>query len=416
MPHYGSVALGIWISVGGRYEDDRLKGAAHFLEHILFKGSRKYSCEEIKKLVEGVGGSLNAFTTEESTCYFAKIPARHLSQALDVLVDMVLYPKIPAEEVEKERRVILEEIKMYRDLPQHRVLELLEGLVWPDHPLGKNLAGTYTSVGAMQRVDLKVFHRSFYQPQNAVVAVAGRIPHKKLLSLLKTKTKKWKGDGQVQYQPFQGKQLNPRLKIEYRQIEQMHVALGLPAFQRNHKDRIPLALLNVILGANMSSRLFNEVREKRGLAYAIGSTFKPLADTGLFLIRAGIDNTKIDRAVSVIFKEIERLTRSCVSSNELIRAKDYLTGQVMMELEDTLEHMLWIGDQLLMLNKVRTLKRLISQVRKVTRTDIRRVAREIFRPNAYNLAVVGPLKDSQKRVLSRIVGCPAQVVGKNETE
>src|SRR3989338_4742148 len=170
-----SIALGFWIGVGGRYEDDRIKGIAHFLEHVVFKGSKKYSGEEIKRRIEGIGGALNAFTSEEQTCFYAKIPAKHINQTFDVLADMVLHPKITAVDVGKEKTVIVEEIKMYHDLPQYFVLELLDGLIWPGHPLGKNLAGTAETVTRTAPKDLKVFHNQHYAPGNIVIAACGRL-------------------------------------------------------------------------------------------------------------------------------------------------------------------------------------------------------------------------------------------------
>ena len=182
-----SIALGFWIGVGGRYEDDHIKGAAHFLEHIVFKGSQKYSCEEIKSLIEGIGGTLNAFTSEEQTCFYARIPSKHLKQTFDVLADMVSHPKIAIKDVDKEKTVIVEEIKMYHDLPQYFVLELLDALLWPGHPLGKNLAGTPESVMGMSDKDLKRFHQHFYAPGNIVVAACGNLTHEKIVALVKKK-------------------------------------------------------------------------------------------------------------------------------------------------------------------------------------------------------------------------------------
>jgi len=399
-----SISLGFWVGVGGRYEDDRLKGAAHFLEHIAFKGSQKYSCEEIKMLIEGVGGTLNAFTSEEQTCFYAKIPSKHLNQTFDVLADMVVHPKIATKDVNKEKTVIVEEIKMYHDLPQYFVLELLDGLLWPGHPLGKSLAGTQETVTAMSNGDLKKFHKIHYAPGNIVVAACGNLKHDKIVNLVKKKL------GKLQEAPKEGYlkagdiQSQPRANFFKKNIEQMHLALGIPGFDESHKDRYILSLLSVILGGNMSSRLFVEVREKRGLAYSIGSSYKALHDTGLFLIRAGVDNQKIVETVTVILKELDKIRRNGVSQSEFQRAREYLLGQLLLGLEDTMENMLWIGEGIVSKNEVKTLKKVIKAFEKIKKEDIKRVAKEILNENRYNLALVGPVTDQQEAQLSRLLG------------
>jgi len=288
-----SIAIGFWVGAGGRYESDGEKGIAHFLEHIVFKGSQKYSGDEIKMRVEGVGGALNAFTSEEQTCFYAKIPSKHLGRTFDVLADMVVFPKISVKDVAKEKTVIIEEIKMYHDLPQYQVLELLDGLLWPDHPLGKSIAGSPGTVSAITSQDLKRFHTAFYTPGNIVIAACGCLKHDQVVRLAKAKLNKLKMASKAQCIKVNDAQSQPRVKFFKKDIEQMHLALGLPGLDENHKDRYVLSLLSIILGGNMSSRLFIEVREKKGLAYSISCSFKTLHDTGLFLIRAGVDNQKV---------------------------------------------------------------------------------------------------------------------------
>ena len=399
-----SVSLGVWIAAGGRYENDQNKGVAHFLEHIAFKGTKKYSCDEIKKLIEGVGGTLNAFTSEEYTCYFAKMPAKHLEKTFDILADMVQQPLIDKKDVDKERTVILEEIKMYRDLPQHLVIEFLEELMWPNHPLGKNLAGTFESISAMTEADLRRFHRSYYLPGNIVIATAGRFKHGAVVSLARKKLGKLSEQSRSEYLEAQNSQNKPHAKFHRKDIEQMHLALGSFGLKNSHKDKHVFSLLNVILGANMSSRLFDEVREKRGLAYAIASSVKSLSDTGLFLIRAGVDNKKIVEATEVILKEISKIKSADVTQDEFTRAKDYYMGQILLGLEDTLEHMLWIGEPTVSLNKTYTLAGILKEIKQISVADIRRVANEIFKENHFNLSIVGPLEDTQEKDLSRLVG------------
>ena len=397
-----SVSVGLWIATGGRYENDRIKGAAHFLEHILFKGSKKYSCEQIKELIEGVGGSLNAFTSEESTCYFAKIPAKHLNSTFDILADMVFSPLIRKEDVDKERSVILEEIKMYHDVPQYFVMELLDELIWPDHPLGKNLAGTLESVGGLTSEALRRFHQEHYFPSNIVIAACGQLKHSSFVTMAKKKLYKMNGVNKTDFMQADNNQRKAKVKLFKKDIEQMHVSLGMIGLHNDHKDKYALSLLNVILGGNMSSRLFDEVREKRGLAYSISSGTKALKDTGVFLVRAGVDNKKIVQAIEVIGQELERICKEDVKTDELKRAKDYLLGQVLLGLEDTLEHMLWLGESIITLDRVKTLKDVVREVNKVKVTDIKRVANEILRKERFNLALVGPIESAQEKAILEI--------------
>lgn len=398
-----SIALGFWIGVGGRHEEDHLKGAAHFLEHIVFKGSKKYSCEEIKTSIEGVGGTLNAFTSEEQTCFYAKIPTKHLKKTFDVLADMVSRPSIADPDIIKEKTVVVEEIKMYRDLPQYAVMELLDGLLWPDHPLGKNLAGTPETVTGLSQEDITGFHKHHYIPSNIVVAACGNLHHAQIVRMAKERFGKLPRESQPSYIKADNSQSRPRINLFPKKIEQMHLALGMIGYDENHKDRHALNLLSVILGGNMSSRLFVEIREKRGLAYSISCMARTMHDTGVFLIRAGVDNQKIVETVALILNELDKVKRAGVTDDEFTRGRDYLLGQMLLSLEDTMEHMLWIGDTVISQNKTKTLRSLIADFQKIKKEDIRRVAREILKTRRYNLAIVGPLTDTQKEELPKLL-------------
>ena len=398
-----SIALGFWIGVGGRHEENRLKGAAHFLEHIVFKGSKKYSCGEIKTSIEGVGGTLNAFTSEEQTCFYAKIPTKHLGKTFDVLADMVTRPSIADTDIVKEKTVVVEEIKMYRDLPQYAVMELLDGLLWPDHPLGKNLAGTPETVTALSQEDIKGFHKNHYTSGHILVAACGNLNHAQIVRLAEERFGKLPREAQPFYIKADNSQSRPRIDLFPKKIEQMHLAMGAIGYDENHKDRHALNLLSVILGGNMSSRLFVEIREKRGLAYSISCMARTMHDTGVFVIRAGVDNAKLIETVTLILKELDKVKKNGVTDDEFIRGRDYLLGQMLLSLEDTMEHMLWIGDTVISRNKTKTLKSLIADFQKIKREDIRRVAKEILKAQRYNLAVVGPLTDKQKEELPKLL-------------
>ncbi len=404
MKNRDSAALGFLVSTGGRYEEDHLKGAAHFLEHILFKGSQKYSCEEIKESIEGIGGTLNAFTAEEVTCYYAKIPAKHLRMTFDVLSDMVFRPIISPEDVQKESAVIIEEIKMYHDLPQYRVMELLDALMWPDHPLGKNLTGTEATVGSMTSENLHKFHSEYYSPHNIVIAACGRLEHEKFVRFVKKYLNKISKTQSRNFLPADNSQSHPRVHFLEKNIEQMHLALGTLGLPEGHKDRYIFTLLNIIMGGNMSSRLFNEIREKRGLAYSIGSGIKSYKDSGIFMVRAGVDNQKIVKTLEVVLQEFKKMKEGGINKSEFTRAKDYAIGQLLLSMEETMDHMLWIGEETVSHDKIRTLKNVINQVNKVTMKDIQRLADDIFNEQRFNLALVGPITEDQKRDLRALMG------------
>ena len=400
MRQRNSIALGFWFKVGGRYESDIEKGVAHFLEHIVFKGSKKYSCQGIKETVEGVGGSFNAFTSEEQTCFYAKIPSKYLVQTFDVLADMTVYPKISKADVEKEKTVILEEIKMYRDLPQYFVLEALDELLWPNHPLGKNLAGSEKSVGDMINNDLKSFFSRHYGPSNMVIAACGDLEHKEIEVLVKEYFLKLQAVQSFKYLSANKEKHNkPKVKFINKKIEQMHIALGVLAFDENSKDRYALGLLSTILGGNMSSRLFNELREKRGLAYSVYTSIKLLSDTGAFGVRAGVDPNKAFETIDLMIKELDKIASRKVKDDELVRAKEYLLGQLSLNLEDTMEHMLWIGESIIARDKIEKRLEIIKEFEKIGPSDLLRVAKDVLRKKGFQLAIVGPHK---KEIESRI--------------
>ncbi len=404
MQERGSVSIGILIGVGGRHEAAQVKGAAHYIEHVVFKGSAKYTCAEIKENIEGVGGSLNAFTSEETTCFYAKVPVKHAAHAFDVLADLVWAPALRSKDIESERSVIIEEIKMYYDLPQYHVVELLEALVWPDHPLGGGIAGTAASVGGMTSRDLRKFYAAHYIPNNIVVAAAGDMLHGHLVELVRRRSEKLLlGHPEVAV-PVTARQMAPRVSYCEKPIEQMYVALGVPGVSFHSPDRYAVALLNIILGGNMSSRLFNEIREKRGLAYSISTATKQLSDTGLFLVRAGVEGQKTIQAIELILKEFKAMKTNGVTPAELRRAKEYLIGQSVLALEDTMEHMLWIGESTLMRDHIRTIEETIQAVKKVRLDDIREIARAVLAPERMNLAIVGPLSGPQRHRLSSLLG------------
>jgi predicted Zn-dependent peptidase len=397
-----SVSLGIWINIGSRYEVVAQKGISHFLEHLLFKGSKKYSCRAIKELIEGVGGALNGFTSEEHTCYLVKIPHRYTASALDILSDMVINPSLKPVDIEKEKTVVLEELKMYRDLPQSYVYELLDELLWPAQALGSPVIGTVETVNNITRNVLRSFQSSHYTPANIVISAAGLLDNDLLVKKVSAIFSPLESAKLNTFLKAQQRQDKPQLRIFHKDTEQTHMALGFHALKRDHPLRHAQAILHIILGANMSSRLFNEVREKRGLAYEIGTGVKRYHDTGVFLVHAGIDNLKVPDCLGLIFQELARTKKSLVTKDEFKRAKEFYLGQLSLALEDTMEYMLWMGESVACLDKVYSLEQIIKEVNMVCPEDVRVVAKQIFENGIINLALIGPLEKSEKQIYGKL--------------
>ena len=400
MAHMESVSIGIWCGVGGRHETRRVCGISHFLEHIVFKGSKGYTCRQIKEGIEGVGGALNGFTGEEYTCFLAKVPREHLNDVFSILGDMVQHPLIAKEDVEKERLVILEEIKMYKDLPSHYVHDLLSGVLWPKQPLGRPLTGDEKSMHAISRKDISDYKDKFYAPSNLAVVACGGANIDDLsakaeeIFLSKRAPRK-----AAPHKPADTAQKRPRILIEPKTTEQTHLALGFHSPSRFDEKRYIAGLVNVIMGANMSSRLFQEVREARSLAYEIHSSVKEYNDTGAFVISAGIDNKNVIKAIEVIVGQLKKIKRAHVSKDEFRRAKDFYRGQLRMALEDTLSRMLWLGEKVISNEKISLPQQVLYMIDSITMDDIMDMAGKIFTKNNANLALIGPASDKVKKRL-----------------
>ena len=396
MKERNSVSVGIWVHVGGRHEDERLSGVSHFLEHIVFKGTKSRTANQIKESIEGVGGSMNAFTSEEYTCFLAKIARKHFENVFDVLSDMVLGASITEADLEKERTVIMEEVKMTQDQPSQLADELLSEIVWPKHPLGRPLAGTLQSVAGLSRADIAGYRDRYYQPNLLTVAAAGDIDQKTLVRAVERNFTGPKSAAAPVMDVFRVQQQKPAVRIHKKDTEQTHLSVALHSFSKDHPDEFVLDVLNVILGGNMSSRLFNEVREERGLAYDVGSFVRRYHETGAFVVSAGVDTEKAPQALEVILKELAKSAKELAPSEEIRRAKDFYLGQLDLGLENSMNQMLWAGENIVTLGKIRTPKEVAEQVEKVSAEDIRRVAEAVFRTNSLNLAMAGPVKSDKE--------------------
>jgi len=393
MPGMESVALGLWVGVGGRYETKRHSGVSHFIEHLLFKGTRRRSAKQISQTVEGIGGYLNAFTGEEHTCYYAKASHRHFDTLLDVLADMYQHPKFAAADIAKERGVIKEELLMYHDQPDHYVQELLTETLWPDQPLGRPLAGSLKSLDATDRAVVLAFKRRNYTATNTVVAVAGRCRHDAVVESVSRVLSLKDATPRTRFTVAHENQRTPRLRFLSKTVEQTHLALGIRGFSRHDERRFAAKLLSVILGENMSSRLFQVIREKHGLAYSIQSAGSCFADTGVFLVSAGLDNKRLPRALALILRELQKISRQPPSVPELRRAKDYAIGQMRLGLESTSNQMIWLGEHLMAYGFIHTPDEIERKLEAVTADDIQAVAATLFRDRGLNAAIITPRKD-----------------------
>jgi predicted Zn-dependent peptidase len=396
MPHMLSVSLGLWIGVGSRYESVEQNGVCHFIEHLLFKGTRRRSAREISQAVEGIGGYLNAFTSEEMTCFHARACYDRFDELLDVLIDMLLNSKFAPEDIDKEREVIKEEIAMYLDQPQHQVQELLNATLWPEQALGRSITGTAKSLDGMTRPKLIDYLRGNYVTGSTLIVAAGRLKHKQVLRAVSRYARRLTLGSRPKFTPARNDQAKPTIRLATKDTEQTQLALGIRTFSRHDERRFALRLLNTILGENMSSRLFQVIREDRGLAYSIYSSPSFFADTGDLVISAGLDLDNLTKTLRLIMKELRRFTESPPSASELRRARDYVIGQIDLGLESTDNQMNWLGEQLLGHDRIFRPEEVKRRMRKVTAGEVRAVARGFFKPNRYNLALVSPLKSAKR--------------------
>jgi predicted Zn-dependent peptidase len=397
MPHAQSASLGLYVATGARYEDESQSGASHFIEHMVFKGTEKrLTAQDIALAIEGVGGVLNASTDAELTVYYTRVPYQHSSLAMDVLADLVLNPLFPAEEMEKERQVILEEIKMSMDAPQDWVHHLFSRLMWPDNPLGRDVAGSMESVKTLSRDALMSRLRTHYKPGNTVVAVAGRIEHQTIVDEVQQQLGKWQSGSSFPYQPVGEMEEQPQIVVEVRPIEQANFCVGVPGLSRDDPDRFVLGLLNTVLGEGMSSRLFQELRERRGLAYLISSYNRFFHDTGVTAVYGCVAPSRMDETLRSVLEEWRRLREELISDDELSKAKEFTRGRLQLRADDTSSVGSWLGGQETLRGEILTIEQVMEVIDAITADDVRRVAERVLGSEQRNLSVVGPADDEEK--------------------
>lgn len=399
MPTAQSVSVNVFVGVGSRAEDRRTNGVSHYLEHMLFKGTeRRPTAIEIAEAVEGAGGVLNAYTTKELTCYWNQVPFDRLDLATDVLADMIAHATLSEEEIDRERTVVQAEIQRAHDQPAAWASELLAKACFGDQPIGWPIAGSLETVGALTRQDMIEHVRAWYTPPNMVLSVAGATTHEEVMRLAETLFGEMEARPAPPVPPASAEAPRQRLIVERRDVAQANLGIAVRALARQDPDRYALMIMNTVLGRGMSSRLFKEVREKRGLAYSVGSGVARYTDTGVLSISAGVSPDKLEEATAVILEELRRMADEPVGDAELQKAKDYTIGSFRLGLETTMALGQRAGEALLMTGEIEPVDDVVERLREVSPEDVRRVAERIVRADALSMAVVGPAGPDPERL------------------
>jgi predicted Zn-dependent peptidase len=393
MTQVRSVSIGVWLARGSRHETAERSGIAHFVEHMLFKGTDTRSAEDIAQAIDSIGGQLDAFTAKEYASYYIKVLDEHLPLALDVLADLVLNPAFSPDDIEREKKVVVEEIKMVEDTPDDLVHEIFTQGFWEDHPLGRPILGTRETVESFTADTLRAYFRDAYTPSNLIVSAVGNLDHGRVRQLVEERFGHLdiSGTPHSEVRP----RVVPKVVVRNKELEQSHVCLGTDSYQQDHEDRYATYVLNTLLGGSMSSRLFQNVREKRGLAYAVFSGLSAYRDAGSFTIYAGCANEAVGEVVDLVVEELKTVKQSVVPAAELQRAKDHLKGSLMLSLENTASRMSHIARQEIYFKRQVGLDETLAGVEAVTADDVQRVAAELFSPGALSATVLGNVNGLQ---------------------
>jgi predicted Zn-dependent peptidase len=392
MPHVRSVSLGVWIGSGSRIERGPENGISHFIEHMVFKGTTNRSAEDIARSVDSVGGGLDAFTSKELVSFNTKTLDEHLPFAFDILSDLVRNPLFREEDIEKEKGVILEEIKMEADQPEFVLHETFISSFWKGHGLGKPILGTRETVKKFGKAMLLDFYDRVYSPQNILITAAGNLRHSEIVGFVEDKFTSLP----ERPRPDIGEIPQPHAPIILKKkesLEQVHIALGVPAYPLAHAARFPLYVLNTVLGGGMSSRLFQNIREKQGLAYAVYSELNLFSDTGCFTVYAGTGIETAKQVVDSVVHELRLFKGDLITHDELRRAKDHLKGSLMLSLESTSSRMSNLARQELYFDRFLSLDEMLEKIESVTREQVQAIAEEFFRQENIALAMLGRLSD-----------------------
>jgi predicted Zn-dependent peptidase len=394
MPHSRSVCLAALVGTGSCYESKEEAGVSHFVEHLFFKGTeRRPTSREISQDIEGLGGIINGGTDKEITVYWCKVASPHFSIALDVLSDLLLNSRFDSKDIEKERRVIVEEINMNLDIPQQKVNMLIDELLWPEQPLGRDVAGCKETVSSLAREQLLDYLARRYMANNAVLSIAGNIQHHEAMTQIEPLFRKWAAGKLTVGYSTNEEQTEPRLRIEPKDIEQTQLCLAVHGFSHSHPQRFTVDLLNTVLGGGMSSRLFMEIRERRGLAYDIHSYTEHFLNSGSFGVCAGVNPDKTETALAAIVEELSKI-KNGISAGELTRAKELSKGRLYLRFEDSQNVALWYGSQEILLRQILDIDDVVSIVDAITINELQEVAQKTITDSGLNLAITGPVKEN----------------------
>jgi len=390
MQHVRSVSVGVWVRNGSRREALSENGLAHFMEHMVFKGTERRSAEDIAREMDSVGGMLDAFTSKEQICFNAKVLDDHLPIAFDVIADLVLRPKFDSDDVHKERQVVLEEIKMDLDNPEYLLHDIFTRGFWPEHSLGRPILGTPATVRKFDQGALRTRFQNWFAPDHILVTAAGNITHKQVLELVEKEFGHLQpvGGREEDAVPSTAAPINLETK---RDLEQVHICVGVPSLPLAHQRRFGVAVLNNLLGGGMSSRLFQNIREKQGLAYAVFSELTPYSDTGMLSVYAGTGKETLGRVLDLTIAEFRAMKESPVTQEELLRAKNHLKGSLMLSLESTSSRMSNLARQELYFHRFSSLDEILASIEAVTREEVQTLAQEFFRPEQIAATVLGPI-------------------------
>jgi predicted Zn-dependent peptidase len=388
MPHVRSVSIGVWLTRGSRHETRDRGGIAHFVEHMLFKGTATRTAEDIAQAIDSIGGQLDAFTAKEYASYYIKVLDEHLPTAVDLLSDIVMYPRLEPQDLDKEKKVILEEIKMVEDTPDDLVHELFTQHFWEGHALGRPILGSKETVESFTTDILRDYFQNAYVAPNLIVSAAGNIQHERVRDLIATAFKRLPLSGATFDDTVP--RVVPQVLTRAKELEQSHVCLGTNSYPQNHSDRYVSYIMNTVLGGSMSSRLFQNVREKRGLAYAVFSGLSAYRDAGNITIYAGCANEAVPEVVDLCVEELRGMKQAPVPDAELRRAKDHLKGSLMLSLENTASRMSHLARQEIYFERHFGLDETLAGVERVTAADVTRVASDLFSNGSLAATVVGP--------------------------
>ena len=399
LSHVRSVALGYWIGAGSRDERHERAGVSHFIEHLLFKGSDKYTAQDVAEIFDGLGGELNAATSREHTVVYARVADHHLETAIDVMSDMIYAPSLV--EVDSEREVVLEEIAMYEDQPQELVHDLIAEAVFGDHPLGRPVIGTSEVISSVSRRAISAYHRGMYMPGNVVVAAAGQLDHNELLRLLA------RAESKVHGAPARGRRVRPplvkapppSLRFARKDTEQYHVCVAAPGIARSDRRRFAASLLDAILGGSASSRLFQEIREKRGMAYAVYSFASQYTDTGQIGFYVGTREENLEECLAIAAEQVAEVAAGNLKPDELQRAKENLKGRILLSMESTSNRMSRLGKSLITDTEILSLDRIIAEIDAVEPEALAELAGLLLAPERLSAAGIGP---SEERFLTAV--------------